>query len=231
MWGRRGLKQDRIHDVHHGRDGEKEGLQQGRILAVMPADRNLNQDLSAIQRLADRHGVRVLSFNEPSPETLGASNPTVWLEVETPEGQSRLGAAEFLLELEEQLGRPVQMFHRAGNGLEPIENLYLHGILGGIARVRALPVRDAMTLLSDRKLREAVVRELRLIGELAYRLPRTFLERYPDVDWDALLRFRGFLVLDNLDMWEIWEILREELPVLAFRIWAVVDQPDDGNPP
>ena len=191
---------------------------------MQTSDRNLNRDLAAIQRLADEHGVRILRFAEPAPAEPGRA-PEILVEVETPAGRSRLGAAEFMLALEEKFNQPVQVVHCAGPLREPAERLCLQGILGGIARVRALPVQNVLSLLPDRGLRERVIRDLRLIGELARRLPRSFQDAHPDIAWESVERYRTLLFVDNLDMGEIWEILHVELPQLSSQVWALIDQP------
>ena len=192
------------------------------------AEINLNRDLAAIQRLADEHGVRLLYFGGPSPETGTEAGGEIHVEVETPDGHSRLAAAEFLLALEGQLNRSVRLIHCAGLVREPVESLCLQGILEGAGRVKALPVPNVLALLPDRGLRERVIRDLRLIGELAHRLPRTFQEGHPDVAWESVERYRNFLFVDNINMQEIWEILHAELPQLAVQVGSLIDQP--GNP-
>lgn len=191
--------------------------------------KNPNRGLAEVQRLADLHGVRVLRFAESSPETNPGAGSEILIEVETPAGRSRLGAAEFMLALEETFNLPVRVIHCAGSMREPVERLCLHGILGGIARVRALPVPSVMALLPDRDLREKVVQEMRLIGELAHRLPRSFQDGHPDVAWESVERYRNFLFVDNLDMREVWEILHVELPRLAAQVWALIDRPEDAR--
>jgi uncharacterized protein with HEPN domain len=198
---------------------------------VQAFNTNLNRDLAEVQRLADAHGVRVLRFDETSPETKPGAGVEILLEVETPAGRSRLGAAEFMLALEETFNQPVRVIHCAGSMREPVEGLCLHGILGGIARARALPVPSVMALLPDRGLREKVVQELRLIGELAHHVPRSFQDGHPDVAWESVERYRNFLLVDNLDMRELWEILHVELPRLASQVWALIDQPEEARLP
>ena len=208
---------------------ERLGLAVVKGRAVRASDRNLNRDVTAIQRLADAHGVRLLRFAEP-PAAGAGGEPEILVEVETPAGRSRLGAAEFMLALEEEFNQPVRVIHCEGSKREPAERICLHGILGGIARVRALPVQSVLALLPDRGLRERVIRDLRLIGELARRLPRAFQDGHPDVAWESVERYRNFLFTDNLDMGEVWEILHVELPLLSSQIWTLIDQPEGDRP-
>jgi uncharacterized protein with HEPN domain len=197
---------------------------------VQTSPKNQNLDLASVQRLADAHGVRILRFATPPQEAGPVAGGGISVEVETPPGHSRLGAAEFMLALEEEFNQPVRVIHCDGSIREPAERICLHGILGGVARVRALPVQSVLALLPDRGLRERVIRDLRLIGELARRLPRSFQDGHPGVAWESVERYRNFLFTDNLDMGEIWEILHVELPLLSSQIWALIDQPEGARP-
>ena len=75
-----------------------------------------------------------------------------------------------------------------------------------------------------------MVSELRLIGELAHRLPPAIQDAHPEVAWESAERYRNFLFVDNLDMQEVWEILRSELPRLASQVRFLVDQSEDHRP-
>lgn len=190
---------------------------------MQASNRNLDGDLAAVRLLAEEYGVRLLYFGEPSTPTGAEAGGEIHVEVETPDGHSRLAAAEFMLALEGRFNQPVRVIHCVGSVREPAESLCLHGILEGIARVRALPVSSVLALLPDRELREKVVRELRLIAELAHRLPPEIQDAHLDIAWESVERYRNFLFVDNLDMQEVWEILQTELPLLSDQLQPLTD--------
>jgi uncharacterized protein with HEPN domain len=71
----------------------------------------------------------------------------------------------------------------------------------------------------DRVLRDAVLYRLLLLGEIASVLPDALRERYPDVAWRQIRAFRNLAVHKyfSVDWAVVWQISREEVPVLEKR--------------
>jgi uncharacterized protein with HEPN domain len=81
--------------------------------------------------------------------------------------------------------------------------------------------RDAF--LQDAKTTDAVVRNLQVIGEAAARLPSEIKERHPDVPWGRIVGLRNRIVhaYFDVDLELVWNIVGQELPVLALALRAV----------
>jgi uncharacterized protein with HEPN domain len=83
--------------------------------------------------------------------------------------------------------------------------------------------------LKDRKTRNAVERNLEIIGEAARRVPRESRENYPDIPWRSLIGLRNALAHEYGDIrYEIlWAIIREKLAPLIERL----EDMGVGSPP
>ncbi|KAA0253973.1 DUF86 domain-containing protein [Acidobacteria bacterium ACD] len=72
-------------------------------------------------------------------------------------------------------------------------------------------------LRDDRKTRDAVVRNLEIIGEAVKRLPSALLDRWPQVDWAGWSRMRDVVAHQyfGVDVDVIWSAVADELPGLV----------------
>lgn len=106
--------------------------------------------------------------------------------------------------------------------------LYLRDILDAAEAigsfVRGLSVRD---LEEDRKTRDAVVRNLEIIGEAVKRLPPERLADWPGVDWAGWARMRDVVAHQyfGVDVEVIWSAVQDELPGLVGAARALLDSP------
>ena len=75
----------------------------------------------------------------------------------------------------------------------------------------------------DRVLRNAVLYRLLLLGEIASALPDAWRDRYPDVAWRQIRAFRNLAVHKyfSVDWAVVWQISREEVPVLEEQAMVV----------
>jgi len=106
--------------------------------------------------------------------------------------------------------------------------LYLRDILDAAEAigsfVRDLSVRD---LEEDRKTRDAVVRNLEIIGEAVKRLPPERLAEWPGVDWAGWARMRDVVAHQyfGVDVEVIWNAVQDELPGLVAAARVLLDGP------
>ena len=55
---------------------------------------------------------------------------------------------------------------------------------------------DFEAFLNDRKTRDAVIRNLQVLGEAANRVPKISRDGYPEIEWMRIIRSRHILVHD-----------------------------------
>ena len=70
--------------------------------------------------------------------------------------------------------------------------------------------------LEDRKTRDAVIRNIQVLGEAANRVPKDIREQYPEIEWMRIIRSRHILVHDyaGIDYEIVWRIIEIHLPPL-----------------
>ncbi|HUQ63861.1 MAG TPA: HepT-like ribonuclease domain-containing protein [Acidimicrobiales bacterium] len=96
--------------------------------------------------------------------------------------------------------------------------LYLADIVTSARAVESfLGDRSVDAFRSEDQLASAVHSKLIIIGEAAANLPMEIRDAVPDVDWQALVRFRNLVVhayfVMNLD--RVYSIARQDVPRLA----------------
>lgn len=74
--------------------------------------------------------------------------------------------------------------------------------------------RDAF--FTDRRTRQATLRELHELSESAQRLSDARKDRHPDIPWFAIGGFRNVIVHDylGLNLERVWAIIERDLPPL-----------------
>ena len=72
----------------------------------------------------------------------------------------------------------------------------------------------------DGKTLDAVIRNLEVIGEAAYNLPKEFKKKYPEIPWTDVSDMRNKLVHEyfGVDSEIIWKTINEDLPLLVKKI-------------
>ena len=68
--------------------------------------------------------------------------------------------------------------------------------------------------IDDSKTIDAVIRNFEIIGEAANRLPETFKESHPEIDWHRIRGFRNRIIHDyfGIDYNIVWQIKETFLP-------------------
>ena len=75
-------------------------------------------------------------------------------------------------------------------------------------------------LSNDRRTRDAVVRNLEIIGEAVKKLPAQTKRDHPEVEWKKIAGLRDILVHDyfGIDMDIVWDVVQNKLPVLSEQV-------------
>ena len=71
-------------------------------------------------------------------------------------------------------------------------------------------------LRGDKMRYHAVVHNIQVVGEAAYKLTKEFCESHPEVPWRHIVSMRHILVHDyyNIDLQEVWNIVANDLSPL-----------------
>ena len=76
----------------------------------------------------------------------------------------------------------------------------------------------------DKKTKDAVLRNLIVLGEAVTRLPAEFRELHPQIEWEKIARSRHVIVHDYFDVdYEIiWKIVTVYLPDLKVKLAGLI---------
>ncbi|MDR1679638.1 MAG: DUF86 domain-containing protein [Prevotellaceae bacterium] len=77
--------------------------------------------------------------------------------------------------------------------------------------------------VADKKGKFAVVKNLEIIGEAAYKLTKEFREKYPEIDWQAIIGMRHVLVHGYYQVEDsiAWEVIQKDMQPLKEQIQAI----------
>lgn len=81
-----------------------------------------------------------------------------------------------------------------------------------------------LKLCADVKTADAVIRNLEVIGEAAKHIPKKLREKYPDVDWSAMMGLRNIIAHEyfGVDLDIIWKTISEKLPELKKQLERII---------
>ena len=91
----------------------------------------------------------------------------------------------------------------------------IDGYTKGVTRV---------TFIQNAMLRDAVMRQLEIIGEAARNLSDAVRKAHPDVEWGQIIGMRNRLIhaYFQVDTELVWEIVSTDLPLLKRRVEAMI---------
>ncbi|HLP62463.1 MAG TPA: DUF86 domain-containing protein [Candidatus Deferrimicrobium sp.] len=99
-------------------------------------------------------------------------------------------------------------------------------ILEAIKRIRDYILdMDYNSFLDDMKTRDAVVRNLEIIGEASKNIKDDFRNQYPDVPWKEMAGVRDKLIHHyfGINFEVVWTIIHEELPAVQVNIDIILN--------
>mgnify|MGYP000505654118 CR=1 FL=1 len=105
------------------------------------------------------------------------------------------------------------------------EIAYLRDILDAIQAIQDFTQGyDYEAFVSDRRTRDAVVRNLEVIGEAVKKVSRTTKARYPQVQWKSIAGLRDVLIHDyfGINYREVWAIVTEKIGTLKEEIESII---------
>lgn len=88
--------------------------------------------------------------------------------------------------------------------------------------------RNMADFRTDKMLFYAVVKNLEIIGEAAYRLTKMFRKKHADTEWDSIIGLRHVLVHDyyQVNYQTVWEIVHHDLSPLNEQILHYINDTD-----
>jgi len=92
--------------------------------------------------------------------------------------------------------------------------LYLDDILQAIEYIREyVESMDSVRFASDRKTRDAVIRNLEIIGEASRNLPDEIKASAAEIDWRKIMALRNILVHEyfGVSVSILWDIVQNKL--------------------
>lgn len=113
---------------------------------------------------------------------------------------------------------------------EPIKDrVRLEHILTAIDNIFQYTADKTIQQLSDdTMLFYATVKNIKIIGEAAYHLTRTFCKEHPETPWNDVMRMRNILVHDyyKIRLNEVWKVIQEDLRPLREQIVRYLSDTD-----
>ena len=74
--------------------------------------------------------------------------------------------------------------------------------------------------LQDKKLQDAIIRRIEIIGEAVKNIPDSFRKKHPKIPWKGIAGMRDKIIHHyfGLDLDTIWNVVKEEIPTLKKEI-------------
>jgi len=110
--------------------------------------------------------------------------------------------------------------------------IYLNHIIECISKIcEYTDGLDEGAFLESRMVQDAVIRNFEIIGEATKQLKDSFRNKYPKVEWKKIAGLRDKLIHDyiGVDMWAVWAVVEDEIPVLYIRLREIIEQESPKN--
>jgi uncharacterized protein with HEPN domain len=102
--------------------------------------------------------------------------------------------------------------------------LFVNDILEAIEKIeKYIHKMSYAEFQKDEKTRDAVLRNLEIIGEAVRNIPEKFKQRYPDADWKAAAGMRDKLIHEyfGVSLSIVWETAKSDLPPFKKRLMDI----------
>lgn len=106
--------------------------------------------------------------------------------------------------------------------------IYLEHILISIEKIEIIlqdvPTKDGFLEDENMVYREAIFRQLEIIGEAVKKLPNSFKEKYNEVPWKQISGMRDYLIHEyfSINYERVWETIITDMPKLKDYILKIL---------
>jgi len=105
------------------------------------------------------------------------------------------------------------------------QKIFLQHIFESITFIESFSKKLTKEKLAKNRMRQnAIVRELEIIGEAVKNLSPEFMQKHENVPWSDIARTRDKLIHHyfGVDISEVWDIVKEDLPKLKRQIQEIL---------
>ncbi len=80
--------------------------------------------------------------------------------------------------------------------------------------------------MKDKKLQDAVIRRIEVIGEATKNIPDSFRNKYPTIPWKDIAGMRDVIIHTyfNVNLEMVWKVIEENLPKLKNDIKEIIEK-------
>jgi len=104
-------------------------------------------------------------------------------------------------------------------------SLLLYDILESIDKIEHY-TRDVTFehLMQDERTKDAILRNIQIIGEASKHIPDEIVMKYPDIDWSGISGMRDIIThrYFRVDWHLLWTSIRDELPLLKSQVQKLI---------
>lgn len=107
--------------------------------------------------------------------------------------------------------------------------LFLEDMLEAMAKVQRYSAgMDQAGFNADELVRDAIIRNIEIIGEVARQLPQEFRDKHKEIPWHRMIGLRNIVThaYFGIDTTIIWEIVSRNIPDIEPMIEALVSEID-----